>query len=410
MTYSNGQSKQKIQYYGFLLWFLGALFFFCEYLLRVSPSVMVDDLTRYYNASALGIGAFSSFFYYPYILMQIPVGSITDRYGVRTTLTFATLVCACACLLFVMVHSIQYAILARALMGFSAAFAFVGTLRIAIDWFDAKHFALLAGCTQGLGMLGAAMGDAPMAWYADHFGFYNALFGFVFLFFGLGLLMLLLLRSKSKQNAVPTVKTPIVQGLKQVIKVRALWWNCLYIGMLYAPTTVFAESWGVNYLTHHPDVTRTMAALIVSMIFLGLFIGCPLLGYLNRYFKTLYLMRICPLICLMLLSLILYADLHSWIVWAALCFIYGIFNSAIVISYAYAATLIDQNVSGIALGITNMASVFFGAILIQLVGVILVWCHYSNFCAHGLMDYKLSFSLLLLSLMISFLSTFKMKI
>ncbi len=43
--------------------------------------------------------------------------------------------------------------IARFLMGFAAAFAFVGALKLARSWFAPARFGLLAGATQALGML-----------------------------------------------------------------------------------------------------------------------------------------------------------------------------------------------------------------------------------------------------------------
>ena len=58
-------------------WFvcaLGAVFYFYEYLLRVSPSVMTHHLMHSYNISASGLGHLSACYYYVYAPMQLPVG------------------------------------------------------------------------------------------------------------------------------------------------------------------------------------------------------------------------------------------------------------------------------------------------------------------------------------------------
>ena len=124
---------------------------------------MYPELMVKFGANMLALGAISSFFYFPYIAMQIPVGMITDKFGPRKIMTLAALLCGLATFIFYLATTLELALLARLIMGFCAAFAFVGTLRIAIDWFDYKYFPLLAGLTQAMGMLGAAVGDAPMS-------------------------------------------------------------------------------------------------------------------------------------------------------------------------------------------------------------------------------------------------------
>ncbi|MFZ9035605.1 MAG: MFS transporter [Francisellaceae bacterium] len=165
------------------IWFLGAFFFFCEYFLRVFPSVMIPQLSDKFGITAAGLGALSAFFYYPYIFMQIPVGVITDKFGPRRVMSVAAIVTGVACVLFAMSNNLTLAVVARMLMGFCGAFAFVGTLRIAINWFTPKVFAMLTGVTQAMGMLGAAFGDAPVSFYVQHVGVEVAMASFAVLFF-----------------------------------------------------------------------------------------------------------------------------------------------------------------------------------------------------------------------------------
>jgi MFS family permease len=44
---------------------------------------------------------------------------------------------------------------ARLMQGFGSAFAFVGTMYLATQWFPRRKIALLSGLTTSLGMLGA---------------------------------------------------------------------------------------------------------------------------------------------------------------------------------------------------------------------------------------------------------------
>ena len=79
---------------------LGALFYCYEYMLRIAPSVMSQDLMM---AFKIGLGAFGNlvaFYYYAYTPMQLPVGVMMDKYGPKRLLAFAALVCALGTYLF----------------------------------------------------------------------------------------------------------------------------------------------------------------------------------------------------------------------------------------------------------------------------------------------------------------------
>lgn len=383
-TLEEKKTKSHILY-PWLIWALGASFFFIEYFLRVAPSVIHQELMAEFHIDAFALGALSASFYYAYILMQLPVGVVTDRFGPRRMLIFNTTLCAFSCVLFGLAGSIWVATFARFLMGFSAAFAFVGTLKLCINWFDIKTFALLAGLTQASGMVGAAVGDAPMSLLFDAIGWRYSMLLFALLLLSLSLVMFFTLKNHPNTHAQQEMvqlrkKSTIFQHIKRTFSYPQLWFNCLFIGLLYGPTAMFAENWGVGYTTvfHHFDTER--AAFLVGLIFIGLAIGCPLAGALaDKWQSRVKVMRLSALACLILMSVILYVTAIPFWLLVICYFAYGIFNSGIVPSYTVSAELVPGSLSATALGITNMASVFIGMILVQIVGGIL------NYTWSGLM-------------------------
>src|SRR3989338_3340653 len=148
------KTSKSYSFYPWVVWALAASFFLFEYVTRVAPSVMANQLMQEFHVYALGLGALSAFFYYPYIVMQVPVGMLVDRFGPRRLLTVMVLMCALSNFIFGIAHNIWMADLGRFLMGFSSAFAFVSCLKLATSWFYPIRFPLLAGITQALGMVG----------------------------------------------------------------------------------------------------------------------------------------------------------------------------------------------------------------------------------------------------------------
>ncbi|KKL20276.1 hypothetical protein LCGC14_2457090 [marine sediment metagenome] len=76
-----------------VIWGLCAIFYFYEFVLRVSPSVMVDDLMNSFGITASAVGLLTSFYIYSYAPMQVPVGMLMDHFGVKKVLSIASLVC-----------------------------------------------------------------------------------------------------------------------------------------------------------------------------------------------------------------------------------------------------------------------------------------------------------------------------
>ncbi len=406
-------SKNKHLTYAIIVWFLGAFFFFSEYFLRVSPSAMYPELMEKFSANMLALGAISSFFYFPYIAMQIPVGIITDKIGPRKIMTFAALLCASATFIFYLATSLEMALLARLIMGFCAAFAFVGTLRIAIDWFDYKYFPLLAGLTQGMGMFGAAVGDAPMSIMVQAIGVNGCMLAFTALFLLLALAMYFMLRRSPSQSLPPHKKSiKIWPSVVEVMKSKGLWINCIYIGLLYAPTVVVAESWGIRFTQSFRGFTHTDSAFLIGMIFIGLVVGCPVLGAISARVKLITMMRLSAMFSFLMIYVILYVPDLSYSALFFIYFLYGFVNSGIIPSYSRAVRLVRTKVSGIALSITNMSSVLFGSLIIPLVGYLLDVFGHVQPGEEGNLDpvtYQHIFYILLGCFFICFVLTFFMK-
>src|SRR5258708_39864149 len=83
-----------------LVWSCPVLFYFTQFAIRVSPSVLADDIMSELGIHAYAMGALASWYYIGYTGMQIPVGLMIDRVGVRLPLFFALLMCASGCYLF----------------------------------------------------------------------------------------------------------------------------------------------------------------------------------------------------------------------------------------------------------------------------------------------------------------------
>ena len=151
-------------YFAWVVWGLAATFYFSDYLARVAPGVMHQSLQIAFGINEAGFGILTASFYVTYIIMQIPVGLTVDRLSIRGILTIMSVITAIGCCVFGMANSLLIASIGRMLIGFSAAFAFISSLRLATSWFPPVMLGLLSGMTQALGMLGAASGEAPVAY------------------------------------------------------------------------------------------------------------------------------------------------------------------------------------------------------------------------------------------------------
>ena len=354
------------------MWGLGAAFFFSEYFARVSPGVMAPELMRDLAVTALRYGSLSAFFYYAYLSMQIPVGLLVDRFGPRRLLISATLVCGLGCIWFGTVDTIFKAEMSRFVMGFGAAFAFVTSLKLAAQWFPARRLGLIVGLTQALGMLGAAVGEEPIAAMVEWVGWRHTMFLMAVVFVVLAGLMFIIIRDNKAASENAREKSSVAvmwRGLLRVVRNRQSWLNAAYAGFVFAPTAAFAELWGVPFIQHAEHSTTRAAAFAVGMIFIGWGIGGPLAGWLSdRIGRRIPVMIGSAILGWILTTSVLYMPHINLSTVTLLLFLYGLTNAGVAVSYTLAGEINSKTLAGTSIAFANMASVLVGASLQPVIG------------------------------------------
>jgi MFS family permease len=364
-----------IKAYPWIIWTIAASFFFYKYLIQVSPSVMTGDLMSAFQVNAAGLGNLSAFYFYSYLVMQIPVGIMLDRYSPRALTTIAIFVCSISTFIFSQTNSLVLACMSRALMGAGAAFAAVSCFKIAALWFKPKRFALVSGMFMTAAMLGAVGGQMPLSLLVQHVGWRNALKVVSILGVLLGIIYYLILRDKpSKSVARPENKEKVSQLLKRIITNRQAWALSLYSGLAFAPVSVFGGLWGVPFLEKAYQLSRTDAALAVSFIFIGFAAGAPFWGWLSDYIlrrkPILFIGTFLALICLLI---VLYSP-HQYVAsLSILLFFFGFCASGFFTSFAMIRELFPLILVATVLGIMNTFNSVFEALFEPVVGVLLDW-------------------------------------
>ena len=159
----------------FAAWGLGAIFYLIGFYQRVAPAVITRELMSEFSLGAAALGNLAAFYYYSYVLMQIPAGVLADSWGPRRVLTVGAAVAAIGTLLFALAPAYAGAGLGRMLIGGSVGVAFVAMLKLASHWFAPARFAMLSGLALACGMVGAVSAGVPLRLLVDAFGWRSVL-------------------------------------------------------------------------------------------------------------------------------------------------------------------------------------------------------------------------------------------
>jgi len=359
-----------------MVWGLGCLFYFYECLLQVSPSVMSTELMHDFSVTSHTLGILSGIYFYSYAAMQLPGGVMMDYFGPQRLLTLATLICSVSTMAFGLTDSFYTACLARLMIGFGSAFAAVGTMKLAANWFPANKFALLTGLMVTIGMLGAIGGEAPLALLIDNYGWRHSM---VFMgVAGIFLAMLILIVAKDApekhvEHAISSdLEEPLTSSLMTLIKNRQLWITAIYGGLMYLSTPVFCGLWGVPFLMFKMHLAKATAANYISLVFVGWAIASPLWGiFSNRIGRRKPPLYIGSVGALATSLIFIFAPIQSGFLMQVVLFFFGIFSSAFLPAFAIAKELCDKRYVATGLSFMNMMNMIGIALIQPLVGFIL---------------------------------------
>lgn len=361
----------------FLVCGVATFFYVYEFFLRVMPGAMTDELMRSFAIDARGLGIMSALFYYGYTPMQIPAGLLLDRFGPRVLLTFSMVVCAIGALLFGLTDSVVIASLSRLFIGLVSAFAFVGALVLASRWFHAKYFALIVGLIQLMGCIGAIVGEAPVAVIVQSIGwrstmYWSAAIGGVFAILFWAIIKDSPTSTIQKNNQLAGSPLNEIQRLGKVLKNPQTWWIGLYAFSCWAPIAIFADLWGIPYLKVFYHTSAATAALAIAIVWIGIAIGGPLVGWWsNRILNRRLPLLLCSILGLISSLMIVYIPDLSWAMMYLALFAFGVAASSQSVTFGVVQDNNPPSVAGTAVGFNNMAVILGGVLFQPLVGFIL---------------------------------------
>jgi MFS family permease len=262
-------------------WVAAAAFYFYQYVMRSAPAVMMPQLSEAFGLGTLGVASVVGLFYYGYALFSPVAGAAMDRLEPKLLLPAAAAVFGLGAFMF-STGNAEAAGVGRFLQGVAGAFAAVGALYIAANYFPASKAATFIGATQMFGMAGGSAGQfavGPMiggglAWYSFWVGM--AVVGLI-----LGLSLFLLLPKTERRSQPDNWMRAALDAFKVVFKNPQSILCGLIAGLLFIPTTIFDMVWGVRFLQEGHGLDYGTAVMRSATVPLGWIIGCPLLGFIS---------------------------------------------------------------------------------------------------------------------------------
>ena len=388
MKTKNGH--QKFLRYRWFIFIVLAVGYVLAYFHRVSSAVVASELTEAFHVSGALLGVLASAYFYPYAIMQLPAGLLSDSLGPRKAVALFTLVASLGAVLFGLSPTLSLAIFARILVGLGVAVIFIPAMKIFAEWFFAREFAMVTAILMLIGGLGWLFASTPLAlltlWVGWRMGF---------IIIGTGTLLLTILswfiiRDRPQDMGLPSLtemdsaksktvagesQVGLLEGMRIVLYQRYFWplavWFFFSDGTLFG----FGGLWGGPFMMEVYGLNKAETANILMMIAVGLIIGSPLLSFISDRVlqgRKPVLIGSAIILILVWIPLAFFTARLNTTILAFICFLIGVFSGSIVV-IAFTATkeLFPTSIAGTSTGTVNLFPFFGGAVFQPLMGAIL---------------------------------------
>ncbi|RLK63499.1 MFS transporter [Atopobacter sp. AH10] len=304
------KDKSKLKRQAFITYSIYALIYVFVAFHRNSPGVLKDPIQATFGASIQDFALITGFFFYPYLLMQLPAGILTDKLGPKKIMFISSLVTGLGSFLFSIAPNMMMMYLARALVGLGVSTVFVSLVKVQHTWFSSKQQGLMMGVTGIAANLGALMAQAPLVLLSKTFGW-----RMTFATLALGSLLLAALslffaKEKPSDIGLPSmaeiegriVQKPTIhigEALKSVLSNKNTWLAALSFLGLYTSYIVLFGAFGAAFIQEAYGLELELASSYLMLATLGALLAGLVVGGLSDKWKR----RKWPLIGLSLATL-----------------------------------------------------------------------------------------------------------
>lgn len=333
------------------------LFFLYEFFQLNIFDVINQPLRNDFHIDATQLSWMSSTYLWADILFLLPAGIILDRFSTRTVILTAMFVCVIGTVGFATTNSFALASFFHFLSGIGNAFCFLSCVVLVSHWFPPRRQALVIGSLVTMAFIGGMMAHTPFAYLYELFGWRRALL----IDGGVGAVLLLWIYFivKDKPDDSPmrirTSQGHVISSFMNALANPQNWLAGLFTSFLNLPIMVLCALWGASYLQVVHHLPEIVASNVVSLIFMGSVIGCPLVGWLSDTQGRRKPLMIGGAIATLITVIPLFMDVTlSQTALSIIFFALGFFTSTQVISYPLVAESNHSDNTGAATGIASV--------------------------------------------------------
>lgn len=330
-------------------------------------------LMKQLSLTSTQFGAIASAYFFTGAIAFIPAGLLLDRYNIKRIICIIFLMNLLALLWVCLDPSITSVTVYRIISGANNGFAFISCMKILSKLFSGKRLNIVTSLVIAFAMLGG-VSQAPFHYLITTFGWQKSLLSgailggiyWLIMLFGIHTTLIANVAFGDKKNYLQ-----FIASFKNILR-NPLNWQCgIYTGLLNLPVTLLASAWGSLYLMQNKHFSSTHACSIVSLIFIGMIISSPIVGWISsRFLSRKTTMLLGAIFAFMSILLIMMHGHLSFFQMALLFGLLGVFTTTQILSYPIVTETNPLHDTGFAMSFVSILIYAVGAGCNYLFGMI----------------------------------------
>ena len=393
----NPEEKKKVLSYRWIIFIVLAIAYFFVYFHRTTGGAISGMMQTFYDVTPAAVGLLASAYLYAYTLMQLPSGILTDKFGPRKAASVFIILLAIGsvlCAVSAPMGNFNMMIAGKFVIGIGAAVIYIPIMKVLAVWYKKDEFASMSGILLLVGNVGGIAAATPMVVMMEELGIANTYYILAAITAIIGILTYIFVRNHPKEMGLPSMEEivseetgePITESTSQQVPMMealkmtftsgmkfwplAIWFFCIYgtIMLWQAGQAGFFYGSVGGY-----DVTTY--SLFITMVGVGMVIGCPLAGMLSdKVLKSRKKVIIVGTVVYTIIWAVIWLTagndgiLGNAAIQYVINFLFGFFGGFFVVSYAQIKELFPVGMAGTSTAALNLFPFAGGAILTTIAG------------------------------------------
>jgi predicted MFS family arabinose efflux permease len=256
--------------------------YFMSYLFRAVNQVIAPDLIAEFNVEPGALGFLTSAYLFGFVVFQLPLGLLLDRFGPRRVQACLLTVSAIGAVLFSLAPDFWSLTLARGILGLGLSGCLMSAFKANSTWLPVSRVALANSTVVAMGALGVVMATRPADWLAQLIGWRSMFDLLALVTFAVALFIFFSVPKEGDRSRSATPET-FANQLRVLARIAAdpVFWRVGPMVAAMSGTFIAVQTlWAGRWLSDVAGLPRTSVADVLLFMALGFVIGSLATGWI----------------------------------------------------------------------------------------------------------------------------------